>query len=68
MIIYVEENAKYLLVKEELWFWITTPGIGRARRKRWKDDGGSGWEKLGSCNDKLRFKADEFKFLMSFST
>lgn len=39
----------YLFWKAVLWSVRTTPGMCRARRKRWKDDGGRGCENPASC-------------------
>lgn len=42
-------REKYLFWKAVLWSVRTTPGMCRARRKRWKEDGGRGWEYPASC-------------------
>lgn len=43
------DPEKYLFWKAVLWSVRTTPGMCRARRKRWKEDGGRGCEYPASC-------------------
>jgi len=42
-------GRSYLFWKAVLWSVRTTPGMCRARRKRWKEDGGRGCENPASC-------------------
>lgn len=67
-LLWFASTTTHLLVNWDWWFSITTPGIGRARRKRWKDDGGNGWVKLGSSVEMFRFVETEPRTSISFTT
>lgn len=61
-------KGNHLLVNSDRWSSMTTPGIGWALRKRWKDEGGRGWRKLGSSTGIADWPAANSKLLSSFFT
>lgn len=58
----------HLLLKDDSWSANTTPGMGRDRRKRWKDEGGSGCDTFGSLAETFKVITADRMFSTSVFT